>query len=226
MKKNLCLLIIGVCFILQLNGQVNLKIGFESAYISSEQNRMAVEAFNDLYAETLVQGKEMPNLNFANGLSIGLGYKWDYARISANWHGASRRRQAFGEVPVTEASFEREVRYRMSGFNLKYEFLYERYSLGLAAGRDVLNMTTLIGSTANDRTILNEPTYNLKISLGMRLITSERVAVCIEPFYTYLFNDINHSAEYLYYEQANVPSNSSDRPHYFGFQLTFYNGIQ
>lgn len=226
MNRILGVFIFCVCFLLQLTGQANLKIGYESAYLSSEQNRLAVDGFNEAFSETLLQGKELRPLGFMNGLTIGIAYKFDYMRLSANWHSSSRRRTAFGEDPVTETAFEKEMRYKMGGFNLQYEFLYERYSAGISVGRDVFGMTSLIQSTSNDRTILNEVSYNLRFNLGFRLIDSDRVSVYIEPYYTLLLDDINHESEFIFLEVPSEPSGLLDRPHYFGVQLTFHNGLQ
>ena len=226
MNRILGVLIFCVCFLLQLNSQANLKIGYESVYLSSEQNRIAVDGFNEAFSETLEQGKELRPLGFMNGLTIGVSYKWDFMRLSANWHSSSRRREAYGEDPVTEIAFEREIRYRITGLNLQYELLYDRYSAGISAGRDVFGMTSLIGSTDNDRTILDEVAYNIRFNLGFRLITTEKVSMYLEPYYTLLLDDINHENEFIFLEVPSEPSGLFDRPHYFGIQLTFHNGLQ
>ena len=103
--------ILSVIFLLcylsfNLNAQLNLKIGYESAFISSKQNKIVVDQFNSIYAEELSQGKELQNLGFANGLTLGVLYKWENARISANWHSAFRKREAFGEINDPPESFE------------------------------------------------------------------------------------------------------------------------
>lgn len=223
--------ILSVIFLLcylsfNLNAQLNLKIGYESAFISSKQNKIVVDQFNSIYAEELSQGKELQNLGFANGLTLGVLYKWENARISANWHSAFRKREAFGEINDPPESFEREVRYRMSGLSLQYEFVYDRYSIGFGPGRDVFQMTSVIGGSSNDKTLMNEVVYNVRFNLGIRLFSTERVSVLIEPYYTFLLNDLDHTGEFEFFDSPTIPDDVFDRPHYFGVQLLFYNGLQ
>lgn len=227
MGRIICVL----CFLLtvsySVNGQLNLKIGFESAYLSSVQNRAAVASFNQSNSTTLAQGEIMPELNYLNGLTLGLVYKFKYSRISANWHSVARRREAFGEIAGTPpVSFERNVRYRVSGVNLMYEFSYDRFSLGIGPGRDAFQMTSLIAGSSNNKRILNEEVYYLKTKLAFRLMETKRVSIYVEPYYVYLLNDVNHKEEFVFLDVEQPAGGAIDRPHYFGVQVLFYNGIQ
>ncbi len=206
--------------------QVNLKIGYESALISSEQNKRVVNAFNELNRETLEQGMLLAPLRLTHGLTIGVAYKRDFMRLSANWHSSSRRKVAFGEVPGTGDSFDRSIRHTVRGFSLQYELIFGRFSLGVAPGRDNFRTTSLIGGTNNDLRIIDEDVFNVRFNLGFKLITSNKASVYIEPYYTLLLDDVNHTGEYEFFDIPDIPSNVVDRPHYFGIQFTFHNGPQ
>lgn len=226
MNRFLLFLFCTICLLVEARAQFNVKIGYEMGYISSLQNQAAVSGFNDFYSAELSQGKIMPVLNYTHGLTMGLAYKWEYGRLSANWHSSSRRRSAYGETVFTMESFEREVRYSMRGINLQYEFVYDRFSIGFAPGRDVFRMTSLIGNSDNDKRILNEDVYNIRFNIGIQLIQSTRVSVYLEPYYTLLVNDVDHRDEFIFLDAPLPTENTVDRPHFYGFQLLFYNGIQ
>ena len=207
--------------------QFNLKIGYEAAYVNSPQNRYLTEQFNTINAATLSQGKDLPNLGLTNGLILGVSYKWEFTRLSVNWHSNASRLKAFGETVDTEEGFEEVIRYNLRGVGVQYEVLLGPVNVGVGLGRDNFRLTTLIEGTSNDKVIMNEPVTNLRFNVSVNLLKTERVLVVVEPYFTFLLDAVDHTRVYPYLGVSGDNTlGFKDRPHYFGVQLLFYNGNQ
>jgi len=206
--------------------QLNLKIGYEAAYVQSKENKRLVNAFNEKNEVILAQGKEMSTLGLNNGLLLGLSYTWETSRVSVNWHSTSSKHTAFGEIMNPQMSFEKSMRYKLAGFGLQYEMLIGRLSLGFGAGRDQFTLTSLIEGSNNDKTIIKENELNVRFNFGFELLRTKRVTLVIEPFVTYVAGYIDHRPAYPFLDVPRGNEIRTDRPHYFGVQLIFYNGPQ
>ena len=226
------LIIILLACCLQYNmvhAQINLKIGYELDLFSSSVNKELTRSFNELEYPFVTNGKKLRELEFLNGLNIGLSYRSKSWRTEIGWRTSARSRDAFGEKPATmsepASSFEVDMRYRISGFYVGSEFLFDRLGVGASLGSDAFRLTSNIVESSNDKIITNQLIYSAGLHVSYQLYQSQNMAMVIRPYFKSYLKDVNHQEIYDFLDLSETIS-LIDRPYSIGFSILFFNGAQ
>lgn len=221
-------LFLTICWTTSLNGQVNFRIGYDLTRISSPVNAEMTEAFN-LANPFLEKSQVLEELNYLNGLNLGISYKSKFSRIEIGWHTSSRTREAFGEKPGINgepaSSFEKSMRYRLSGFYISSEIILNRLGIGASLSNDAIRMRSAIAGSSNDKTITNQTLYAFAPFISYEMYKGKYVSLVLKPYFKLYLRAMNHSEIYQFLE-LNDAIGLVDRPYSFGFSFIFYNGEQ
>jgi len=211
------------------HAQVNLVVGYELNRFSSSVNSELTKSFNEVENPFLSNGKELGQLQYLNGLTVGISYKTTGWRSEVGFKTSSRSRDAFGEIPATTtepaSSFEVDMRYRIAGFYLSSEFLANRFGIGASLGSDAFRLTSNIVDSSNDKVVTNQLLYSARLHLSYQVYQSSNMELVIRPYFKSYLKAVNHTEVYHFLGLSETIA-LVDRPYSIGFSLLFYNGAQ
>lgn len=217
-----------ICSLTSSHSQVNLRISYDLSRFESQTNEEMTNAFNTKN-DFLVKGQELPELNYLNGLSIGISYMSKFTRVELGYSTATRSREAFGEKPAggqdPATNFETSMRYRLAGIYLSSELILARFSIGAALTSDAIRLKSDIAGSSNDKIITNQRLYAFSPFLSYQLYQGDNLSLVLKPYFKIALQAMNHGEIYQFLD-LDEAIGLVDRPYSLGISVVFYNGKQ
>ena len=163
--------------------QINVKIGFNSAYSKFSVNNRIIADYN---AENDFLEQGFKELHVLHGVVLGLRYKWDNLALDVSWENMSRNRDAFGET-LTGSPFTNELFYTMNTLSAGLENHFGSFGYGAALENRQLRVKTKISGLDKKKTVLNQTAYSARFYLLFQIQQSNKVSLAFRPYVQYPF---------------------------------------
>jgi hypothetical protein len=225
--KKYFLILLTFLTIQSVNSQINVKIGYGTAFVNAKVNNSILSEFNDVKRNELSDSLSIPfkGLNFMHGLDLGLRFKVsESSAFELSWQNLSRSREAVGEINDVSL-FKQELFYSFNQLYVSYQSDFNGYGMGVGLGYNKVKAKDRIAGSDFKETVINESQLFAKINLSIYFKSSSSVSFAIQPYYQFSLADINLNP--LRTELGLSESGTADEPfNMFGISFVFYNGRQ
>lgn len=226
MKKYFLILLIFLS-IQSVNSQINVKIGYTTAFVNAEVNNSILSDFNNVKRNELSDSLSIPfkGLKFMHGLELGLRFRVsESSAFELSWQNLSRSREAVGEINDVSL-FKKELFYSFNQLYVAYQSDFNGYGMGVGLGYNKVKTKDRIAGSDFKETVINESQLFAKINLSLYFKSSTFVSFSIQPYYQFSLADINLNP--LRTELGLSESSNADESfNMFGISFVFYNGRQ
>lgn len=228
-KYSIVILITLFCFLCKsLEAQYNFKVGIGSKYVLAPTHNLLVGQYNEDNKDLgIFLEQPLDDLNFVNGVHLGIRRKTDLISYEISWEYLSSKSYTYGE-DTSGNLFEQTLYYTIidTYFGIEYESS-DLFSYGLTLGprnmrirRDIGNSDSKINMTKNGNPQWTSKLYG-QVTLGGR----GTIGFALRPYFEFAWNKLNLSNIRDDFN-INYSGNTSDSFHSFGVTLLFYNGPQ
>ncbi len=211
---------------IQLQGQINIKIGYSLGAVAANSNNEILQLYNNDVRNSGVT-LEIPfsDLNVMHGVHLGLRYLIkDTGGFEFSYEGLTRKRRAVGEN-ANLSLFQEELFYSVRQFMFGYQSVIGNYGLGTAIGYNTLKIKQEISTSDFKISRLEQNQFSARVNLSFYLRSNNTVSLAIQPYIQFpLANyELNDLATTL-----NVAPSADYHDSFFTYGLTivFYNGRQ
>ena len=122
-----------------MSAQFNLKVGYNGGFGDPEFFNTILEDYN---AERPWLDKTYDDLDYLQGLQLGVRYRFGPAAVDFTWHNRFKRFEAEGIDPSTNSEYIREVNLQLSSYAIGIESFIGEFSYGASFDVDRLNIKT------------------------------------------------------------------------------------
>jgi len=200
-------------------GQLNLKIGYNTAMPSFEESDAILSSYMPDNTE-LVQG--FGRLKFVHGIQLGLRYQLGTTAFELGWENMNRSRTSLFYNSDTDSFTERSYKYGLAAYSFGMDNYFGDFGIGSVLKSQLFSIEREIGN--NSLQVINERNWNLRLHIIWILQKSRSVSLVLQPYYQFSLSpyDLQPLASEL-----NVSNlSTSMKPSVIGISLIFYNGKQ
>lgn len=225
--KKCFLLLVSLLLFQSLESQINVKIGYGSAFVNASSNNEILFNFNEQKRSELSDSLSIPfkGLNFMHGLDLGVRFKFtESSAFELGWQNLSRSREAIGEINDVSL-FKQELFYSFNQLYVSYQSDFNGYGMGVGLGYNKVKIKDRIAGSDFKETVIDEGQLFAKINLAIYLKSSSSVSFSIQPYYQFSLTDFNLN---LLNKELGLPDgNDVNEPfNTIGISFIFYNGRQ
>lgn len=204
----------------KMSSQVQVKIGYNMGFISSDVYDQMVQEFNLSNFEQI--DIPLAELKFMHGIELGARYQLNGNAIEFSWNNLKEDGAAVGET-ASGGLFEEEFFYSMNQFALAFENFFGPVSIGTGIGYNKISFRERIAGSEHKRNLISDSQWTAKISIAYNFISSRSVSFAIKPYVQVPLTKIN-LADMA--EGMNIPPrpNTSEGFLHWGLSFVFYNG--
>jgi len=203
----------------ELTGQINLKIGYNTAMPNFEESDAILSSYMPENTE-LVQG--FGRLKFIHGIQLGLRYQIGTTAFELGWENMNRSRTSLFYNSSTDSFTERSYKYGLAAYSFGMDNYFGDFGIGSVLKSQAIGIEREIGN--NSLQVVNERNWNLRLHLIWVLQKSKSVSLVLQPFYQFSLGA--YDLEPLAIELDVSDLETSMKPSVFGISLIFYNGKQ
>lgn len=212
-------------FSVQLQSQVNVRVGFTSQYTPALTNNMIFDVYNE---DRPWLEKKMPKLHFMNGVQLGLRLKTNALAFEAGWERMNRNRTAFGLNPQTSKVETEELSYYINSYFVGLDMYTGRYGMGAQINFSNFKIQSLEQASETKLTYMQDAAINVRFNLAYRISTYYYFSAYLKPFVQVPMGsiDLKPFGEKLIPNAVGQISNYDQQFWFYGISLIFYNGPQ
>ena len=210
-----------------LTAQINVKIGYGTAFVSSKVNNSILQEFNEIKRNMLSDSLSIPfkNLRTIHGIDVGLRLKFnDNGAIELTWQNLTRSREAVGEINNAQL-FQQELFYSFNQIYFAYQSQFNGYGMGVGLGYNRITIKDRIANSDFKHTLIEESQLFSRINLSFYFQSNPYVSFAIQPFIQFPLDDINLNP---LRKELDLPedNNALEGFRMIGVSFVFYNGRQ
>ena len=205
--------------IVQILGQVNIKIGYNVSFPDLSVTESILSQYQPDNFEVV---EPFGSLGFMHGIQLGIRYKWSNVAAEVGWENLSRERTALAYQSSSDSFSDRTYNFSLNGFSAGLDNYFGNFGIGSTLLNQRLNIDRSIGN--NDLNLVKERAWNLRLHFIVQIQQSSLVSLMIKPYYQFALGDYNMQA--LADDVGSNISNNAETPNIFGISLVFYNGKQ
>lgn len=215
-------LIIG--FGLNAKAQVNLKVGYNMAYIDLKETKIIFDSFNEANPQAEQQLKP-PQFN--HGIELGLRYKFGNFALDAGLTSASGKSEAINVFQSNGSLGNDEWRISLTNYSLGFETFFGNMGFGATLGTQKLKYRTDLSSSDGKKTVFEESVLNSKFYFLIE-VPSKAISFSIRPYIGTTWSPYNiKELDLVVNPQSTTPKSEFDQDVLiYGFSFLFYNGPQ
>lgn len=215
------IIFIGVLTI-EVNAQINFKIGYNYTYAPFSVNNEVLAQYNASISRIEQSFKPLHSFH---GIHLGFRYKAAPMAIEFSWEHGTKDLQAIGYITNDEV-FTKKLYYSTNQYSLGLENYFGAFGYGATIGKQKFKIKTDISNTDVKRGIVNQSEYVSKFYLIYTIHEGNAISLVVKPYVQIPWQGYDIQAlqtELLPSSTDIVPKEDSFQ---YGLTLLFYNGRQ
>ncbi len=214
------------CLCKTMHAQYNLKVGIGSKYVLAPNYNAMLGVYNEDNGSLYNLEQGLKNLNFVNGVHLGIRRKTGLISYELSWEYLSSQSTTFGEDTLTGALFEQTLYYTVIDTYLGIDYsASDLFSYGITLGPRSMRIRRDIGNSDNkiNMTKNGNPQWTSKIYAQIILGGRSTIRFALRPYFEYAWTKLDVSTVR---DDLNINfTDTTEEPfHSFGLTLLFYNG--
>jgi len=178
-KQFLALSVFSFLLCLQLNAQLNLKVGYNLSFAQAQELDDVLSKFNE---DNPWLDKRFKSFNIVNGLLLGFRYRLSSTAISVNIYNRFKTTEASGTDPATNTAFFRKLSLKSRGVSFGIEQFIGMISLGATLDRDRFILEGKSVSDGDFIGLIDVADWSNHFYIGINTPRSSGLALSIRPF--------------------------------------------
>jgi len=205
-----------------LHGQINIKVGYNLAYVIDDKIEDIVDRYN---LDRPFLNQELGDLEWMGGIDLGLRYRLGRTAIEFSWINNGARSRGYGNdgnIPVEE-KYEASLRT----FSLGLETMYGAVGFGTSIDRRRLNLKLDVPNFDATEVIQSSSGWAAKFHLALEA-KSKRMSMTFKPYFSLPLSSLNvyNLEKRLFPDTQAVESDFDTDFSTFGIAIVIYNGPQ
>ena len=210
-----------------VNGQLNVKVGYNGGWTKAPVLNKVVDDFNANYS-TLED--KLDRMTSMHGVEIGLRYRMSSVGFEVSWSSITDRSDVYGTIP-SYGTFSDKWFMSMTDYSIGIENYIGRFGYGASlAWRTARLKTDIVGAKSKKRVVTNESALSNKFYL-LYQVGGSNVSLALKPYVQFPIKNLDVSD---FDRELNIqidpsyiaPSPLDERFFIYGISVVLYNGRQ
>jgi len=220
LKSLVCLLIF--CTAINLNGQVNLKVGYSLGHTNMEQTKSIFDRFNTNNPQA---EQKLTPTNLFHGIELGLRYRFQNFGIDLGLSTISGNSEAHNVFQEDGSLGNDQWKTSIVSYSIGLENYFGAFGYGANIGTQKLKYKTNFTNSDGKKTVFDESVLTSKFYLILE-VPSNVVAFSFRPYIATTWKPYNiQGIEMLFDPQSTLPKSDFDQDLVvYGISFLFYPG--
>lgn len=201
-----------------LDAQINVKIGYVPSFLSLPVTNERLSIYTPAEGEIT---EPFGTLRFAHGIQLGVRWQLGPTSLALEWERLNNNKTATSYLASSDRFDMRTYKFGLTNILVGFDQLWDRVGFGLRYARSTYAISRAVA--ADDLKLQADIGQGLRFNLIYILQKSPSISLSLQPFYQV---GLSKHRPFGLEDDFGIVGETTERIHFWGLSVVFYNGRQ